>query len=243
MPYHCEELANHADLVPLARALADMQGTDVSKCGSTMVSRRKPKASRRPSNSLSSSSDPAVLGAIGAFGTAAFSIFGKNSQPGSGITSGTAGARAKEQQSLTSEIYLLPPADITRERCFPLRIEFQIGPQDNDSGVNIQVGQSRAELESRVVTEFSRIEPVIGVLCTAWQQGNIAPNLAMRAFGGILSVASATGSVPSCRVEWSGRELSRLAHSRRQFDVELSCTTTERIGLPLRCSRVSRSLG
>jgi hypothetical protein len=77
MPYHCEELANRADLVPLAGALADMQGTDVSKCGSTMVSRRKPKASRRPPNSLSSSSDPAVLGAIGAFGTAAFSVFGK----------------------------------------------------------------------------------------------------------------------------------------------------------------------
>ena len=173
IPYHCEELANFADLEPLAEALASLQGTDRS---AIRIDAGEPTQTQGVEAIIQFfiqlSSDPVVRGAVGAFGGAALGVFGKKF-----ATWFWNWAHTKKQESLISAIYILPPASIPHEHRFQLSVEFEIGPQDDASAVYIPVGLSQVELENRAAGEFEKIEPVIKSLRKAWPEGNIPPNV------------------------------------------------------------------
>lgn len=177
VPYHCKELANHADLQPLVAALVSLQGDG----GAINILDIEPDETQGFEAAIQFfwqlSNDPAIRAAAGTFGAAALGVFGKKFATWFWNFLWTRPGRVEEKQTLTSVICILPPQNIPQEQAFPLNVEIGIGPHDYQSAVYLPVGESQTELENRAATEFAKIGSVIESLRSAWLVSNIPPNL------------------------------------------------------------------
>jgi len=174
IPYHCEELANRADLEPLAKALAEMQGTDAS---TIRIDEREPQDVNGVEAFIhfcvQLSNDPYVRTVAGTIVTGALAGFGKKF--GEWCWEYLLQRWRGAERSVLSSLDISPPAGIPRERCFPISVEIGVGPIDYNSDVYIPSGKNRVELENTAETEFRKIALVVGALHRSWYDGKDVP--------------------------------------------------------------------